>query len=95
MRILMTALMSSLMAMVICMIISMIQTSRRGSADRTLAVLVHVFGIITVGLNIARCVILYSADQNTMIFANLVVCVSLIVSLIRLKKRPEKADEKN
>src|SRR3712207_5709552 len=92
MKFLMMTMMASLIAMVVCMIISMVQTSRRGSAHRTLAVLVHVFGILTVGLNMVRCILLYDADQNTMIFANLVVCISLIVSLVRLRKRPGKSE---
>ena len=80
--------------LVIAMIINIVRTARGKEASKAAAVVLHLAGIAAAVFNAIRIAPLYQDNRGVMIAANVIVIISLVVSLLRtLNGVPQDPDE--
>lgn len=81
---------------VVCWIVSMIQVAKQGKASIWMSRGIYVFGLIAIVLNLIRMTIAFDSYKGTMVAANVIALICILVAFIRAErdhKFPPNAEE--
>ena len=80
----------------VCSIISMMQVAKKGKASIWVSRGIYLFGLIAVVLNLVRMTLVFDDYKGTMVAANVIALVCILVALLRAErdhKFPPAAEE--
>lgn len=71
---------------VVCWIVSMVQVAKQGKASIWMSRGIYVFGLIAVVLNLARMTIAFDDYKGTMVFANVIALICILIAFVRAER---------
>ncbi len=74
--------------LVVCMAVNIVRAVQKKEHSKWMSRLMHLFGMLATVFNTIRIIPLYDDNRGTMIAANVIVFLSLIVSLVRSERPP-------
>jgi hypothetical protein len=81
----------------VCWIISMVQVAKQGKASIWTSRGIYVFGAVAVILNLIRMAVVFETYKGTMIFANVIALICILIAFARVERDhrfpPEKSEE--
>ena len=81
----------------VCWVVSMVQVAKRGKASIWMSRGIYVFGAVAVVLNLIRMALVIETYKGTMIFANVIALLCILIAFGRAEREhrfPSEAEEK-